>query len=239
MSLLLQMLVGVVLGVAVAMLFAFVKVKYGRNGRGIRLLDAGKPVEAERLFTGLIDGKASQRSLAYRTALLNRAVARIDDGRPQEALEDLEQARARVAPQQKVVYAVWLFNLVYCRIALGDLAGVEEQIDELQALEVRPLLAHPTRLRIALHARRGDFESASKLAHAERVDGIAEKAPRARKTQLVIHAFVLANLDEAAPRHAETKSLLAEAAAIAAPAPTGLGAAWPEFRAFLERYDVT
>lgn len=234
MSLLLKLVIGVAAGIVLAMLFAFLKVNYGRNGRGIRLLNAGQPVEAERLFTALIEGKAMKRSLAYRSARMNRAVARIDDGRLEEALDDLTHVRRFVTPSQKVMYALWLFNDAYCRIALGTLDGVDTQIDELQTIEVRPHFARPARLRIALHARRGAFETAARLAHADRVDGFPEKSLRARKTQLLLHAFVLDNLPDD-PLRAESATLLAEIRANPAPAPTGMGAQWPALHAFLER----
>ena len=231
-SIWIQTLIGALVGAVAAVVFGVLKVKYGPNGRGIRLLNEGKFAEAEQMFSELI-ARGKAKSIGHRAALLNRAVARIDGGKPREAMSDLEAADELMPKKSNVMRAAWLFNHAYCQILLNELDDVPAQIDELETLNVRALRAHATRLRILYAARQERFEDAVELAEAEARDGPAETAPRAIRLAHTLHAFVLSQHPDAAARESEVQSLAGKARAIDAPAPTGMNEHWPAWGVFL------
>lgn len=230
-----QLWIALAVLVAVFSLTVLFKLKLGINARGIRLLNQGRYQEAEQLFTAAII-KAKPGSLLHRTALVNRAAARIDSGRPDAGLEDLKEAESLLdAKASKNLRAVLGFNIAYSLVANNDLDEVPDRIAALEAIDLPALRANIHRLNILLALRRGDAAGAVAIAEQEAPQ---ERQPRPRKFAHIVHAFALSRLPEDPDRAAQIAAILAEAKAIDAPSPTGLARQWPELATFLERHTI-
>ena len=230
-------LVGSALGLVLGGAVVVYRLRFSANAHGIRALNEGRYDEAAQLFGRVVDAGRT-KTLAYRTALVNRAVARIDAGRPREALEDLEAAKRLIPPKNKTLRAAWLFNHAYCQIVVDDLEGVPAQIAELQQIDARALRSHIGRLEVLLATRQGNFEEAARIADRYEQDGPEETIARAKRLTLTVHAFALSQLADAPERGDKIASLIQAARAIDAPAPTGIGAEWPAFATFLSANDL-